>query len=138
MSGYLLTIVGTSILGVLIELLLTDSPMSKFVRSIYAFFVLFIILSPVPKFLSAVSVFKFNSIQLNGALITETKVQTDAERANLITNRLNENGFSNCIVVFFDGKIYINALESPKNDTEAIINIARAVVGSAAQIEVFS
>ncbi|MCL2587763.1 MAG: stage III sporulation protein AF [Firmicutes bacterium] len=48
MSTWLLSIAGVVVVGVLVDLLLTDSHVSKFVRAIYGFFILFVIVSPLP------------------------------------------------------------------------------------------
>lgn len=54
MTAWLLSIAGIVVVGVLVELLLTDSHMSKFVRSIYGFFILLVIVTPLPGFLRGI------------------------------------------------------------------------------------
>ena len=50
MSGWLLGIVGVVSLGVLIEILLPEGENSKYIKGIYSIIVIFVIISPLPKF----------------------------------------------------------------------------------------
>ena len=51
-ASYLLTIVGISVIGVIIEIIMPDGEMYKFVKGIFALFVTFTIIAPVPKLLN--------------------------------------------------------------------------------------
>ena len=122
MSAWLLSIVGVTVIGVLVELLLTDSPMSRFVRSIYAFFILFVIVQPLPNLLNNAS-FEFeNNIEMNTGLynnIVERRVREALQSA----------GYNNVLVTFNDGKFVIDARQSTKNNPAEIINIVTAIGG---------
>ena len=61
MGPWLLSIAGVVILGVIVELVMSDGPMSKFIRGIYAFFILLVIVSPLPNLLS-------NGIEVGGGI----------------------------------------------------------------------
>ena len=52
MSGYILSILGIVIVGVLVDIVVPSGTINKYIKSIYAIFVLAVILSPVIKFLS--------------------------------------------------------------------------------------
>jgi len=121
-SAWLLSIVGVTVIGVLVELLLTDSPMSRFVRSIYAFFILFVIVQPLPNLLNNAS-FEFeNNIEMNTGLynnIVERRVREALQSA----------GYNNVLVTFNDGKFVIDARQSTKNNPAEIINIVTAIGG---------
>ena len=138
-SAWLLSIVGVTVVGVLVELLLTDSPMSKFVRSIYTFFILFVIIQPLPSFFKTAS---FNllsgEVPINTALVQEINHQTKTELGRRAQETLAQNGFDNCIVTYHDNGVYINAHNSTRKDIESIINIVMAVMGvPASAVEVF-
>lgn len=51
-STYLLTIVGISIVGVITEIIMPDGEMGKFVKGVFALFVTFTIIAPIPKLLN--------------------------------------------------------------------------------------
>jgi hypothetical protein len=111
-SGWLLSIVGITVVGVLIELLLTDSPMSKFVRSIYAFFILLVIVAPIPSILR-------NGVELSldQGLVTSINAQTIDARLQSATRALEMAGFNDVVLTHFNNKIYVNAYNSTKKDS---------------------
>ena len=129
MSAWLLSIVGITVIGVLVELLLTDSPISKFVRSIYAFFILFVIVQPIPGFFKTASSSVGGVFALDTGLMQEINRQTAAATQANAERALSDAGFNNCIVTVYQNKIYVNAWNSTKKDSAAIIQIVTAVCG---------
>ena len=138
MTAWLLSVVGITVIGVLIELVLTDSPISKFVRSIYAFFILFIIIQPLPKlFAGGKSIFETGDSFANASLTNEITAQIGDATAQRVTEALKTAGYD-CIVTFFDGKYYVNAYNSAKKDTDTIIQIVTAIANvNSDAVEVF-
>ena len=67
MSGYLISIIGVVILGVLVDLVLPSGQMNKFVKSMFGIFTILVIVSPVPKLIN--SNFDFSSLFYNQASI---------------------------------------------------------------------
>ena len=133
MSVWLLSIAGVTVIGVLVELLLTDSPMSKFVRSIYAFFILFVIVQPLPAFFNNAAASVGAPVNLNNELMTEINRQTATARQQAAQTALANSGFPNCIVTVFGDKVYVNAAahaaDSTNSDRARIISIVAAVMG---------
>ena len=136
MNTWLLSIVGVTVIGVLIELLLTDSPMSKFVRSIYAFFILFVIVQPIPTLLRNTSTNVSGGVLLDYELLQTINTNSAAAFQRNVENALNTAGFTNCVITiqydktapsFKIDKVYINAYDSAKKDTAGIIQIVAAV-----------
>jgi hypothetical protein len=129
LTAWLVSIVGATVVGVLVELLLTDSPMSKFIRSIYAFFILFVIVQPLPGFFkNATANLKNGEVPINSGLVAEIDNQTKIALAANAETVLQQNGFNNCIVTYFNGRVYINAHNSAKKDEAKIISIVTAVM----------
>ena len=138
MSAWLLSIVGITVVGVLVELLLTDSPMSKFVRSIFAFFILFVIIQPIPAFFKNASASVSGGVPLDNALMQEINRQTAAAFAQNAVRALAAAGFENCIVTMAGGRVFVNAWNSVKKDEQEIIRIVAAVCNvSPDAVEVF-
>lgn len=52
MTGYLLSIIGVVILGVLVDLILPSGQMSKYIKSVFGVFTILVIISPVPKLIN--------------------------------------------------------------------------------------
>jgi hypothetical protein len=147
MSTWLLSVVGVTVIGVLVELLLTDSPMSKFVRSIYAFIILFVIVRPIPGFLKSAQSGVGAGIVLDSALLQTINENSCRAFQRNIENALEIGGFADCIVTldydksadyFKISKVYINAWDSTNKNEESIVKIVTAVCGvSETAVEVF-
>ena len=119
MSAWLLSIVGVAVIGVVVELVLTDSPMAKFIRSIYSFFILFVIIAPLPALLkSTVTVIEQPSV-INTDFVNNLT-------ARRVTQMLSAAGY-NCTVSVHGDKIAVNAKNSTKKNTAEIISIVTAV-----------
>ena len=52
MSGYILSILGIVIAGVVIDVILPAGTINKYIKSIFSIFVVAVIISPVVKFIS--------------------------------------------------------------------------------------
>jgi len=137
MTTWLLSVAGIVIIGALVDVLLSDSSIHKFVRSIYAFFVLFVIVQPLPKIFrdSAEAVQTGGNIEINTELLERINSQS-AEALEKNTRRALESaGFENIIVTidtqpqanFKIKAIYINALGSNINIRQDVIKIVCAV-----------
>jgi len=127
MTAWLLSIVGITVVGVLVELLLTDSPMSKFVRSIYTFFILFIIVSPIPgMFKNFEANIENPNIQINTDFV-QTQTLRRVEAA------LSSTGFPNASAKYANDKIVIK-FQNPTNiDRAKVISIVVAVANIPAE-----
>ena len=145
------------IIGALVEVLLTDSSTHKFVRSIYAFFVLFVIAAPLPALFRDAS----HAVQTGGAVELDTELmrrmhtQTAAALGRTAQRALEQAGFGGVIVTIVDGTVYVNALgltvsngaggaagggggssagggaDASRKNQSAIIEIVSAVTGAA-------
>ena len=135
MSGWLLSILGVTVIGVLVELLLTDNPMSKFIRSIYAFFILFVIVQPLPAFFrDGISVGA--AIQPDTAIIQTINANSATAFARNAENTLAGAGYPNVIVTidydktatsFKIQKIYVNTWNSTNINVPNVIKIVATV-----------
>ncbi|MDR0383774.1 MAG: hypothetical protein LBH47_00405 [Christensenellaceae bacterium] len=117
MKEWLAGVVAIVVFGVIIELISKDTPLWRFIRGIYGFFVLFMIVRPLPQFFNDLKRYDFlnNEIVVNGELLLTTK-KMQIERA------LQTMGYEDCIVVCLDGEIYINSgQEIEEEDKKTII-----------------
>lgn len=95
MSGYILSILGIVIVGVLVDIVVPSGTINKYIKSIYAIFVLAVILSPVIKFLSNshdinvnITGYKINEDLMNYINTNKIKsIETNIE------NKLKDEGF---------------------------------------------
>ena len=105
MTGWLASIVGVVVIGVVIELLTQNRRLGKFVRSIYGFIVLFVIVSPLPKLLKAdwwtVNADDLIDTELAGSL-------AQSSRQAQVKQTLRSLGYESALVTVFDGVVYVN------------------------------
>ena len=142
MSAWLLGIAGIVVIGVIVEIILTDSPMSKFIRSIYGFFVLLVIVSPLPGFFRGGFEVGGN-FDYDWELIGTINAQSLDAATRRVQNALAQARFENVIVTitkerdapsFRIERVFINAIGVTHNhaniNTETeIIRIVTVVLG---------
>ncbi|MCL2851223.1 MAG: hypothetical protein FWE01_02575 [Firmicutes bacterium] len=142
MNTWLLSIAGVVVIGVVIELILTKSTMSKFIRTIYAFFILLVIVAPLPGFLRG-------NISFGGAfdydwdLINNIGMQSQIAATNRTIIALEAAGFQNVLITltairdvpnFQIENVFVNATgvvvtnDGNINVRDEIIRIVRAIL----------
>lgn len=104
MGQWLAPILGVVVVGVIIELVSKESRLGKFIRSIYAFFVLFVIIQPLPKLFNNLDFFTSDSLPVNSALVTEL---TQSRRQAQIAQTLAQLGYPDALVSVQDNAVYI-------------------------------
>ena len=129
MSSWLFPIVGVVIIGVLIELVSGETKMGKFVRSIYSFIVLFIIVQPIPKLLQEkISFFEDNAaIGVNAELLEQIESGISDVTGKQVENLLSQMGYSDCLVTVDGNSVYItvSGFVSPITAKKIRENVAR-------------
>jgi len=105
MTAWLSSIVGIVIVGVVVDLLTQGRRMGNFVRSIYAFVVLFVIVSPLPDLLKKDwGTWKIDNL-VNMELVDKL---TDESKQMSVSQVLRTMGYDNAIVTVVDDTIYVN------------------------------
>lgn len=140
MNGYILSILGIVVVGILFDVIIPSGSISKYIKSIYAIFVVAVIISPVVNFLSNKNEIDFNyqEYQIDSKLINYINTQKVKSLENEIESELKENGYENvdikldfsyeneeikyisCIInlknlLLKDGQAHINKYEFIKN-----------------------
>ncbi len=95
MSGYILSILGIVIVGVLVDIVVPSGTINKYIKSIYAIFVLAVILSPVIKFLSNTHDINVNitGYEINEDLMNYINTNKIKSLETNIVNKLKDEGF---------------------------------------------
>ena len=105
MTAWLSSIVGIVIVGVVVDLLTQGRRMGNFVRSIYAFVVLFVIVSPLPDLLKK----DWGTWKIDNLVNTELVDKlTDESKQMSVSQVLRTMGYDNAIVTMVDDTIYVN------------------------------
>ncbi len=105
METWLGSILGVVVVGVVVELLTQNRRMGNFIRSIYGFIVLLVIISPLPKLLKA----DWWSMQI-GELVDGNTVQSLSRysKQTQIAKILQAKGYEDALVTVVDGDVYVN------------------------------
>ena len=142
MSTWLLSIAGVVVIGVLVELMLTKSTMSKFIRMVYTFFILLVIVAPLPGFLRG-NVDLGGNFDFDWELINIISNQSQVAATQRTITALDAAGFEDVLVTltavrdvpnFQIEKVFINAMgvtvthNQNINTRTEIIRIVRAVL----------
>lgn len=123
MTGWLASIVGIVVVGVIVELLIQGRRMGNFVRSIYSFMVLLVIVSPLPQILKIDWWSHENENLINTELVNSLQEGSKQFEINQILRSL---GYENAIVTVIDETIYVNLGVSVSGDE---LNALQAKLG---------
>ena len=105
-SSWILSIVGVVIIGVIIDLIMPDGQMSKYIKGIVAIVTVLVIVLPLPKLANKEINFDFNSsIVLDSELIYSINENKIEQLNILVEKRLEENGYKN-VDVFINADLY--------------------------------
>lgn len=105
MTAWLASIVGVVVVGVVVDLLTQGRRMGNFVRSIYGFIVLFVIVSPLPKLL------KTDWGKLSVENLVNAELVEDLRQGNQqteINQILRTMGYTDAIITLVDDTVYVN------------------------------
>lgn len=97
MKAYIISILGITLCGVLIEIILPAGQTSKYIKSIYAIFVVAVILNPVINFFSKTNNvdLNYNNFEISDKLLNYISTQKVEAAKQSIIAELNQNGASN-------------------------------------------
>jgi hypothetical protein len=123
-SSYILSIAGVILISVIIELVMCEGEMNKYIKSIFAFFTIAVIVSPLPNILSSESVssiFDINDYELQQGYIdslNKTKAEVLSSEIELL---LKNEGYENILInITFDTdnihKVNVNLLNIKVTD----------------------
>lgn len=105
MTAWLASIVGVVVIGVVVDLMIQGRRMESFVRSIYSFIVLFVIVSPLPNLLTKDwGELKMDNL-VNAELVTNLQENQKQERVSAVLRTL---GYESALVTLVDETVYVN------------------------------
>ncbi len=113
MTAWLASIVGVVVVGVIVELVMQGRRMGNFVRSIYSFMVLLVIVSPLPKILKVEWWSTKNENLVNTELVASLQ---QGNKQFQVTQILHAMRYKNAIVTVVDDTIYVNLGEMLSED----------------------
>lgn len=127
MNGYILSVLGIVVAGVIIDVIVPSGTINKYIKSIYSIFVVAVLISPIIKFLNSNKEFdfQFNEYETNQKLLNYIYEKRAKETENLIELELKEEGFSNV-----DIKIEFSAKDDEMNYTSCSVFLENLVIDS--------
>ena len=95
MSGYILSILGIVVAGVIIDVIIPSGSINKYIKSIYSIFVVAVLLMPLIKFVNSGKnlTLKFNEQHVETELLNYISGKKVEELENSIENHLKSEGF---------------------------------------------
>lgn len=97
-SIYILSVVGVVVLSVVLDMILINGSMAKYIKSIMGFILIFVIASPIPKILKNkidLSFFSQTSFEINEDYYEVIKNQQQKILVESLEKELSQNGFKN-------------------------------------------
>ena len=130
MTNYILSIVGVVFLGVLVDVIMPDGEMNKYVKGVFSIISLCIILSPIPAFFK--KDFDIGNLFYDNAAITvdsdfldATNKQIKKQYENTLVVKLKDAGFDNVEVeILYDVSNYNFRIK------KVILNITNMVIST--------
>lgn len=98
MTGYILSIIGIVFVGVLIDVIMPDGEMNKYIKGMFGIIALFVIVSPIQKIFDNSfdlnEVFNSNASIIDQDFIDATNKQIKVQLENTLKANLTNEGFS--------------------------------------------
>lgn len=105
-STWILSIAGVVCLSVIVELMLPDGQMNRYIKGIFSFIIIFVIIMPLPSLLGKEfdfsNIFDYEEISVDDDYIYQLKLDKINIARKEIENEIESHGYENI-------KIYINA-----------------------------
>ena len=97
MAGYILSILGIVVAGVFIDIIIPSGTINKYIKSIYAIFVLAVIITPIIKFFNDNQGFnlEYQEYEINQNLINYIQTNKIEAMENNIVSDLEDEGLLN-------------------------------------------
>jgi len=99
-SSYVLSVAGVILLGVLVNMILPEGSMSKYIQNIFAIIVVFVIVSPVANIVNSSfqisDVVRTSNIALDEQFIMVVNQQKITQLTFIIEKDIEDFGFKNC------------------------------------------
>ncbi|MDY3658844.1 MAG: stage III sporulation protein AF [Eubacteriales bacterium] len=113
-SSWIMAVVGISVLGVLVDLVMPDGQTKKYIKGVFAFIVVLVIISPLPSLLnkefSINDIFEENAIVIQEDFVYQVNRDRLETLENMIEADLKEQGISN-ISIKISANIFTNKMK---------------------------
>lgn len=127
LSVWVLTIVGVILIGVIVDIIMPEGSINKFIRGLIAIFTVFAIVSPLP-YLSLDKInfgefFNNNNIQVDDNFIEQVNKQKVEEYEFLIESALKQKGYHGV-----DIRIYADFVDNDMKISQIFVDLSNLVL----------
>ncbi len=125
MNGYILSILGIVIAGIIIDVIIPSGQINKYIKSIFSIFVVAVILSPIITFFHNNHGFnlKYEDYKVEEQLHNYINKQKVSSLEKSIKNKLDKEGFSN-----IDIKINYSIVDNDLSLNSCNVNLKKLVI----------
>lgn len=125
MAGYILSILGIVVAGIIIDIIVPSGNINKYIKSIYAIFVVAVILSPLINYLNKEHdlTIHYDDYQVSEQLLNYISKQKISSLEQQIENGLDEEGFDNV-----DIKINYSIENNELSINSCMVNLQNLVI----------
>ena len=113
-SSWIMAVVGISVLGVLVDLVMPDGQTKKYIKGVFAFIVVLVIISPLPSLLnkefSINDIFEENAIVIQEDFVYQVNRDRLETLENMIEADLKEQGITN-VSIKISANIFTNKMK---------------------------
>ena len=121
MTNYILSIVGVVFLGVLVDVIMPDGEMNKYIKGVFSLLALFIIVSPVQKLFN-------NNFDLNNIFYDGKAVETDSDFLDA-TNKQIKNQLEKSLLARYKSAGFDNIKVEIKCDmSNNVLEIKKVII----------
>lgn len=129
-SGWILSILGVVILGVLVDIIVPEGRINKYIKSVFTIFTVFVVFMPIANALNGgidLSGLIYNETagEIDYEFLDKTKTSMENQLALMCEKALEDGGFLEC-----DVTIYLNLLESEFSVDKVEINLEDLVIST--------
>ena len=129
-SSYILSIVGIVFLGVLVDVVMPDGEMNKYVKGIFSLVALFVIISPIQTVLSGKTdlsevFYDTSAIEIDSDFLEATNKQIKKQLENTLLAKLKNAGFDDVEV-----EILCDMSNNQFEVKKVVLDISKMVINS--------
>ena len=110
LSNWILSIAGIICVSVIVELILPDGQMNRYIKGIFSFIIILVVIMPIPKLLNRD--FDFSNIFDNSGyeIDSDYLYQVNLDKMNSVKNEIEKRGYLN-VVVSINCDIFDNSMQ---------------------------
>ena len=113
-SNWILSIAGIICLSVIVELIMPEGQLNRYIKGVFSFIVVFVIIMPIPKLLKTdynfSNIFENSEIQINQDYLYQINLDKISLAQEQIESKIHSRGYQN-VKVYINCDIFDNAME---------------------------